>query len=67
MNKLNDLSTMLADAEKSIPIEIDGGIGPENTMQITAAGASILVAGSAIFEHPPYEEVIGRMKKEGTR
>jgi ribulose-phosphate 3-epimerase len=30
-------------------IEIDGGIGPENVAEVVAAGAEILVAGSAVF------------------
>jgi ribulose-phosphate 3-epimerase len=36
---------------KSSParIEIDGGVGPENAGEVVAAGAEILVAGSAIF------------------
>jgi ribulose-phosphate 3-epimerase len=36
---------------KSSParIEIDGGIGPDNAAEVVAAGAEILVAGSAIF------------------
>jgi pentose-5-phosphate-3-epimerase len=28
---------------------VDGGIGPENLAEILAAGAEIIVAGSAIF------------------
>jgi len=33
-------------------IEVDGGIGPETASAVTAAGAEILVAGSAIFGKP---------------
>jgi ribulose-phosphate 3-epimerase len=65
MEKLRDLSAMLAKAGKPIPVELDGGVGPDNTAQVTAAGANILVAGSAIFGHPPYKDVIRRMKEEG--
>jgi ribulose-phosphate 3-epimerase len=32
-----------------VRLEIDGGIGPENAAEVVAAGAEILVAGSAIF------------------
>jgi len=31
---------------------VDGGIKPENAARVVAAGASVLVAGSAIFEDP---------------
>lgn len=64
MKKLQDLSNMLYEAGKPIPIELDGGVGPDNTTAVTSAGARILVAGSAIFGNPPYEEVIDRMRKE---
>jgi ribulose-phosphate 3-epimerase len=30
-------------------IEIDGGIDPDNAAEVVAAGAEILVAGSAVF------------------
>jgi ribulose-phosphate 3-epimerase len=61
--KLQDLSNMLYEAGKPIPIQLDGGVGPENTGRVTSAGARILVAGSAIFGNPPYEDVIKRMKR----
>ncbi len=35
--------------ERPIDIEIDGGISPETAPLVTAAGANVLVAGSAIF------------------
>lgn len=67
MDKLRHLSAMLAEAGKSIPVELDGGVGVDNTAQVTAAGANILVAGSAIFGHPPYEDVIRRMREEAAK
>jgi ribulose-phosphate 3-epimerase len=35
---------------RPIRIEIDGGISPETAPLVTAAGASVLVAGAAIFK-----------------
>ncbi|MGD8353633.1 MAG: ribulose-phosphate 3-epimerase [Pseudomonadota bacterium] len=63
IQKLRDLSGMLYEAGKLVPIQLDGGVGPENTGDVTSAGARILVAGSAIFGNPPYEEVIRQMKE----
>jgi ribulose-phosphate 3-epimerase len=63
IQKLQDLSNMLYEAGKPIPIQLDGGVGPDNTAEVTSAGARILVAGSAIFGNPPYEDVIKRMKE----
>jgi ribulose-phosphate 3-epimerase len=37
-------------AGRDIVIEVDGGITPETTSLVTAAGARALVAGSAIFK-----------------
>ena len=64
MKKLQDLSSLLYEAGKPVPIQLDGGVGPDNTAALTSAGARILVAGSAIFGNPPYKDVIERMKKE---
>jgi len=63
IQKLRDLSEMLYENGKAIPIQLDGGVGPENTAEVTSAGARILVAGSAIFGNPPYKEVMDRMKE----
>lgn len=45
-----------------VPIEVDGGIGPGNAVEVVAAGASILVAGSAVFKSACPEETIKAMK-----
>ena len=49
-------------AGKSIRLEIDGGVKPDNIGEIAAAGADTFVAGSAIFGHADYARVIGQMK-----
>ncbi|MDD2670875.1 MAG: ribulose-phosphate 3-epimerase [Syntrophales bacterium] len=43
-------------------IEVDGGITPENVAEVAAAGADIVVAGSAIFSRKDYAAVIKEMK-----
>ena len=35
---------------RPIDIEVDGGIGPENVAEVTAAGANAFVAGTAVFK-----------------
>ena len=47
-------------------IEVDGGIDPETAPRVRAVGADILVAGSAIFGHPPYAERIAALRRAGT-
>lgn len=45
-----------------VPIEVDGGIGPGNAADVIEAGASILVAGSAVFKAEDPAEVISAMR-----
>jgi len=33
----------------AVELEVDGGVSPENAAEIVAAGATVLVAGSAVF------------------
>ncbi len=47
---------------RDIRIEVDGGITPETAPEVIAAGASVLVAGSAVFGHPPYEQAIAALR-----
>jgi len=41
-----------------ITIEVDGGIGGENAWQVIGAGATAIVAGSAVFHAPDYAQAI---------
>lgn len=47
---------------QDVPIEVDGGIGPGNAAEVVAAGASILVAGSAVFKAENPQEAIEGMR-----
>ena len=47
---------------KDVPVEVDGGIGPGNAAEVVAAGASILVAGSAVFKAENPQEAIEGMR-----
>jgi ribulose-phosphate 3-epimerase len=49
LDKVRRLKALLAGAGSSAQIEIDGGVDSSNVTEIVAAGASILVAGHAIF------------------
>jgi len=51
-----------ADQRKTIRLEIDGGVKPDNIASIASAGADTFVAGSAIFGQPDYRRVIADMK-----
>jgi len=47
--KLTEIATRISETGLSIDVEVDGGIGPSTAGQVVAAGANMLVAGSAIF------------------
>jgi ribulose-phosphate 3-epimerase len=46
-----------------LDIQVDGGISESNTAVVTAAGANIIVAGSAIFKAKKPRAVIEAMRK----
>jgi ribulose-phosphate 3-epimerase len=50
--KIRHLRQMITDSGATADIEVDGGIKPHNAAEIVAAGADVLVAGSAIFGGP---------------
>lgn len=56
LDKVRQLAAIRAAKGLSFRIQVDGGVTPENTPALTAAGADVLVSGSAFFGHPPYKE-----------
>jgi ribulose-phosphate 3-epimerase len=62
-SKVRDVRTMLDRAgNQAAPIEIDGGIDLDTAPQVVAAGARILVAGSAIFQTRDPERATRELK-----
>jgi len=60
--KVQALRRMIDASGYKIDLEIDGGIGPENTKLVTDAGADVLVAGSAIFGQKDRGAAIRQMR-----
>ena len=60
VKKIRKVKELIGD--RSIEIEVDGGINPETAEQVIIAGAKVLVAGSAIFKNENYEENISKLK-----
>lgn len=40
----------------AVPVQVDGGVCPENIATLVQAGADVFVSGSAFFNHPPFAE-----------
>ncbi|MFQ5467523.1 MAG: ribulose-phosphate 3-epimerase [Kiloniellaceae bacterium] len=62
--KLAELRRMIDETGRDIDLEVDGGIAADTGRQVTAAGADVLVAGSATFRGGPaaYAENIRRLR-----
>lgn len=60
IEKIKQVKGMLESAGRAhdVEIEVDGGVSPINTRELVEAGATMLVAGSAIFKKASYEEAI---------
>jgi ribulose-phosphate 3-epimerase len=51
--KIARIREMIAASGRSIDLEVDGGITPDTAAGVIAAGANILVAGTAVFSGGP--------------
>jgi ribulose-phosphate 3-epimerase len=50
--KITELRNLIVARGLDVDIEVDGGIGPDTIAGATAAGANVLVAGSALYRDP---------------
>jgi ribulose-phosphate 3-epimerase len=60
--KIDKLSRWITARGLKTRIEVDGGIAPETARRVVDAGASVLVAGTAIFGHRDYAEAIRALR-----
>ena len=51
--KIEKLRAMIEASGRDIPLEVDGGVTPETARLCVAAGATALVAGTAVFKGGP--------------
>ncbi len=50
--KIARLAELIRDIGRDVEIEVDGGIDADTAPEVVAAGARVLVAGTAVFGHP---------------
>jgi ribulose-phosphate 3-epimerase len=60
LDKIETLRKMIGDAP--IELEVDGGVNPETAKRCIAAGADVLVAGSAVFGSGDYAQNISALR-----
>jgi ribulose-phosphate 3-epimerase len=53
LEKISEIRRMIDRSGRMIDLEVDGGITPETARMAVAAGADVLVAGSAVFSGDP--------------
>jgi ribulose-phosphate 3-epimerase len=61
-SKIREVRALLDAAGNDAPIEIDGGVDQHNIARVVAAGAGIIVAGSAIFNTSDPERATRELK-----
>ena len=61
LGKLREVRERIDRSGRAIRLEIDGGVKADNIAEIAKAGADTFVAGSAIFGHKDYREIIVKM------
>ncbi len=57
LDKIADARKMINATGRAIDLEVDGGVNPETAKQCIAAGADVLVAGTAVFKDGPTKYV----------
>ena len=60
LEKIRRLRRMIG--ERPIEIEVDGGVNSETIADVVAAGADVVVAGSAVFKGDDYAATIGALR-----
>jgi ribulose-phosphate 3-epimerase len=64
LEKIRTVKDMISGLPKPPVIEVDGGVKPDNAAAIGAAGADILVAGSAVFNTADYAASIAAIRNK---
>jgi ribulose-phosphate 3-epimerase len=67
LHKIARVREMLDSAGSDAELEVDGGIEPRTTEQVVAAGATVLVAGTAVFGTPEGVAVAIEAIREASR
>ncbi len=57
-DKVRALRTLADARNPALDIEVDGGVNPDTAAEVAAAGANVLVAGTAVFGEQDYRAAI---------
>ena len=62
--KIKKLRRLIDESQRSVELEVDGGINLENIGLVSQAGADVVVSGSAVFKSADCRETVREMKKK---
>ncbi|MBR2441815.1 MAG: ribulose-phosphate 3-epimerase [Clostridia bacterium] len=62
LDKLREIRKIIDESGKEIDLQIDGGVTGENVEEIKAAGANVIVAGSAVFKAQDRAKMIADLR-----
>ena len=62
LDKIAELRAMIDERNLSVEIEVDGGVNPETAKRCIDAGATVLVAGSAVFRAKDPADMIRQLR-----
>jgi len=65
--KIARLRNLIAGSGRDIRLQVDGGVTPKTAGDCVAAGADVLVAGTAVFGAPDYAAAISAIRGAGSR
>lgn len=61
---LDRIRTLRSVLPPDLPVQVDGGIGPDNIRSVRDAGANLFVAGTSIFGREDLPRAYGRLVQE---
>ncbi len=62
LDKIQQLKSLIDEKELDILIQVDGGVNKGTIRNVSAAGADVCVAGSAVFNTDNYAQTIATLK-----
>ena len=65
--KIAAVRRMIDDAGLKVELEVDGGVAPDTAASVVAAGATMLVAGNAIFGQPDRKQALEALRAAAQR
>jgi ribulose-phosphate 3-epimerase len=63
VDKIRRLRKMIDAQRLDVDIEVDGGVNPSTAREVVEAGATVLVAGSAVFGTRDYAQAIAVLRR----